>query len=166
MYPMASLPKVIWCFAVRQRRLLGRFLSLPPVDRSILLQAWFLLAAFRGVLPFLPFQTVTQAVNRAARLRKRKSTTNGEPEHVAWAITTASRRLPGATCLVQALAAQVLLARRGYHGSLRIGVRRNQEEGFVAHAWLEHEGKVMIGGPVESFHPLMTVKKASNCHDC
>ena len=59
-----------------------------------------------------------------------------------------SRYVPGSTCLVQALAGQWMLLREGYPAQLRIGV--SKAEGFEAHAWVELEGKVLIGGPEES----------------
>jgi hypothetical protein len=70
------------------------------------------------------------------------------PDEVANALERGSRYVPGSTCLVQALAGLWLLQREGYAPQLRIGV--SKAEGFEAHAWLELEGKVLIGGPEES----------------
>lgn len=48
-------------------------------------------------------------------------------------------------CLSQALAARWLLSRGGYAAELKIGARI--EDGtLAAHAWLEHEGYVILGG--------------------
>jgi hypothetical protein len=77
---------------------------------------------------------------------------------VIWAAISASRRSPlGATCLTTAWVAQALLQRHGYEAKLRIGVRRDLNGAFTAHAWLESEGKVIVGGPAEmvaAFAPL------------
>lgn len=70
------------------------------------------------------------------------------PEELADALLRGSRYVPGSTCLVQALAGQWLLLGEGYSPELRIGV--STANGFEAHAWLELEGKVLIGGPDES----------------
>lgn len=70
------------------------------------------------------------------------------PEELANALTSGSRFVAGSTCLVQALAGQWLLQHEGYAPQLRIGV--SKAEGFEAHAWVELEGKVLIGGPDES----------------
>jgi hypothetical protein len=40
----------------------------------------------------------------------------------------------------------MLLARRGYPALLHIGVAKGKEGQFQAHAWVESEGKVVIGG--------------------
>ena len=69
------------------------------------------------------------------------------PDRVVWAVVVASRYVPMSTCLTQALAAQVLLARRGYSAHLHIGVAKEGAEAKLkAHAWVESDGKVLIGG--------------------
>jgi hypothetical protein len=71
---------------------------------------------------------------------------------VAAAVETAGRHLPGATCLVQALAGRHLLARYGYPSTLRLGVVRGREKStLLAHAWLEWEGRVLLGGDVSDY---------------
>lgn len=65
---------------------------------------------------------------------------------IAWAITVASRYIPRATCLVQGLATQVLLAREGIPSDLCIGVAREDPSLFEAHAWVETGGRIVIGG--------------------
>jgi hypothetical protein len=63
------------------------------------------------------------------------------------------------TCLTQALAAQVLLARSGDQSDLRIGVTRDSNGKFLAHAWLERQGAVLIGGDGSSdFTPMPVLK--------
>jgi len=77
-------------------------------------------------------------------------------DRIVLAVTVASRYVPKATCLTQALATQVLLARRGHSVHLRIGVARSETGEFQAHAWVECYGRVVIGGadaPVR-FTPL------------
>lgn len=67
-------------------------------------------------------------------------------DKVAWAVMVASHYIPGARCLAQALATQVLLERRGYTTLLRIGFTRDKGEPMSAHAWVESGGRVAIGG--------------------
>ena len=61
-----------------------------------------------------------------------------------WAITIATEYIP-ATCLTQAIAIQVLLAQRSYSTDLRIGVAKCDGRQLQAHAWVESQGKVVIG---------------------
>ena len=61
-------------------------------------------------------------------------------------MAAASRYVPRATCLTQALTMQVLLERAGYDARLRIGVARGDEGQFQAHAWVESQDGIVIGG--------------------
>jgi hypothetical protein len=47
--------------------------------------------------------------------------------------------------LVKAVAGEVMLGRFGYQSQLKIGAGRGPSGEFVAHAWLESEGKILIG---------------------
>jgi hypothetical protein len=71
---------------------------------------------------------------------------------IVWAIEVAAKRIPQATCLTQALAAQLLLRRYGFRARLALGVRAGTTRDFTAHAWLETRegegGRTIIGGPV------------------
>jgi hypothetical protein len=71
---------------------------------------------------------------------------------IRWAIGAAGRRLPWATCLVQALAADAMLRRRGIGAELRFGVRLlpNGHLPIEGHAWVECEGGATIGAADEA----------------
>jgi hypothetical protein len=136
-----------------------RFLLLPTADKWLLIKAAFLLEAIKLSMRLLPFQASrrlwsAQGAGRPMRgLRCRDDTS---ADKVTWAVEVASRYTPGAkTCLNQALAAQVLLARRGRPAILRVGVAKTKGGQFRAHAWVESDGKVVLGGSgVEGFVPF------------
>jgi hypothetical protein len=65
---------------------------------------------------------------------------------VGWAVRNSARLVPKASCLTQALAAQLLLARSGYRSQLRIGVAADPTGRLLAHAWLVSNGRVVVGG--------------------
>jgi len=69
------------------------------------------------------------------------------PADLGRAVQRAARAVPGALCLAQALAARVLLRRRGIEAELCLGAGRRDQGGFVAHAWLEAEGRLVYGDP-------------------
>jgi len=78
----------------------------------------------------------------------------GEVDRVGWAVLSAARFVPGATCLPQALAAEAILHRRGHPADLRLGVKRGND-GVEAHAWVESYGRVIVGdGDLDRFEPL------------
>ena len=75
-------------------------------------------------------------------------------DRVAFAIPRAGRRVPWrADCLVQALAAQHWLRRRGIATTLFVGVRKDQED-FAAHAWLMAGDRMVTGGQVAGYNPI------------
>ena len=81
----------------------------------------------------------------------------GELRRVAWAVRNAARLVPRASCLTQALAGQLILARRGKSSQVRIGVARDEKGRFVAHAWLVSEDRIVLGGgeeDIRGFTPL------------
>ena len=129
---------------------LGRFLYLPVRDKALLLQATLLLAAIRVGLSILPFARVRGVLTRLASVEGRKgklADASTVVERTVWAVETAGRQFPAiGTCLYQALAAHVILARRGCRANLRIGVKRGADGKFTGHAWLEKDGRILIGG--------------------
>jgi hypothetical protein len=81
-------------------------------------------------------------------------------DQVLWAVTVASGRAPRwTTCLSQALTVQAMLARRGLSSRLHVGVVRGDHGELEGHAWVEREGRIVIGGSaaeVARFSPLAT----------
>ena len=65
------------------------------------------------------------------------------PEELAWAVSSVSRVVPRATCLVRAIALELLLRRSGRPAELRIGVAKEAGE-LKAHAWVEAEGRLLL----------------------
>ena len=66
-------------------------------------------------------------------------------EQIVWAVRVASRYVPKSTCLAQALAVQRFLAGSGHSCLVRIGVAKDPILGFEFHAWVECDGRVVIG---------------------
>ena len=121
--------------------------SRPAGRRTALLgSAVFRLAVASAGLRLLSFRRMQAFVNARPARQQRKR--RYPPDELAQALERGSRFVPGSTCLVQALAGQWLLQREGYAPQLRIGV--SKAEGFEAHAWLELDGNVILGGPEES----------------
>ena len=93
-----------------------RFLHLSWVDKVLLVQAVFLLAAVRVGLSLLPFQRLRKLLAAAARGRSSSDTqtpATDQPPRVIWAVGVVGRHFPSiGTCLMQALAAYVLLGDR------------------------------------------------------
>lgn len=122
----------------------------------IVVEAWWDLAVARAALWLLPWRSVPRTVTIAAAPR---SGSDRPPAVLASAVLSASRAVPRATCLVQALALQAMLGRRRRPSELKLGVRRSA--GFEAHAWLEVDGAVVIGERPSrpAYEPLARVSR-------
>lgn len=117
---------------------------LPAADRRVLLRAASWLVLTRVALWTRPFARVQELVDTWST-RSRDAAL--APARAAWAVQTAARIIPGATCLTQALAAEIMLRRAGERPVLRFGVARGRttDDDFEAHAWLELRGRVLVG---------------------
>jgi hypothetical protein len=67
--------------------------------------------------------------------------------------------MPGATCLCSALALQHLLSAQGHASELHIGVAQ-EAKGIAAHAWVLHEGRVLIGEEGQDRYTVLTTWRA------
>lgn len=118
-------------------RSLATFRALPGDDRRLLLQALMTTVMFRLALHLM-------SIERLRRLSSRMGHGWRSVDRIVWAVRAVARRMPGTTCLNSALALQSLLSANAHGSDLHIGVTR--EEGvFVAHAWVEKDGRVLIG---------------------
>jgi hypothetical protein len=115
---------------------------LAPADRKLAFAAIALLIIIRFALWTSSFKRVTGFVRTLGRTRRVQR--GFSPWQVAWAVRLASRYVPRATCLCQALTTQILLSWYGHASRLNIGVASAQT--FEAHAWVECGGNVVIGG--------------------
>lgn len=125
---------------------LSKLFRLSSHDRRLLVTAAFILTVVKLGLLLLPFQKFR---NLIARLLKPSRRLSGKYhttlEEVTWAVSVASRHIPvTGACLPRALAAHILLTRFGLPADLRIGVRRNKDGTFQAHAWVESLNGVLI----------------------
>jgi hypothetical protein len=124
-----------------------KFLDLSKSDQKLMIAAFLLAGATVAGLRLLPFQTLQRllAGTASGSVRSRQ---NDRPslERIAWAVMVASRYVPGAACLARASAARALCLRHGYPAQLHIGVTKGERGTLDAHAWVESEGKIIIGG--------------------
>ena len=136
-------------------RAIDKWRRLAPTRRRALLPALATVAAVRVLLRLVPLPTWQRLAARVSSGRQSGESANAALQDVTWAVRVVSRAVPGATCLTQALAAQLLLARRGCPSRLKIGVARTPDARLRAHAWLESDGLVVLGGSgVEEYTPL------------
>jgi hypothetical protein len=122
-------------------------------------EAALVLAATRLGLSVARHISVERRLARWARRHPVRSHDQDTVAGVVRAVRGVGRRLPGMTCLVQALAAQAMLARRGVPARVHIGVRAAGMPAarLDAHAWLAaSDGRVLIGDvpELDAYQPL------------
>lgn len=129
-------------------RKLHKFFGLTAEERRLLATAAILVGLVRVGVWLLPFRTVRGLLGRLRRpAAERRRGDELSSERIAWAVDVVGKRIPGGgNCLVQALATQVLLDRRRRTARLRIGVAKDRQGNLEAHAWIESDGRVIIGG--------------------
>jgi hypothetical protein len=125
-----------------------RFWQRSAAERGLLLEAGISLLVFRIALWLLPWQRVSALRWQAGMSRASRFSV----ERLEWAVRNASRVVPGASCLTQALALHHLLARADYPSTIHIGVAKLPERGFEAHAWVEHGGIALLNSANEVAH--------------
>ncbi|MFL5613866.1 MAG: lasso peptide biosynthesis B2 protein [Gemmatimonadaceae bacterium] len=133
-----------------------RILRLTRQESALLLLAGSLVLTVRLALWLLPSRVI---IRRISRLVMPNDLDGGKRTvsigTIVWAVEAASRRIPRATCLTQAVAAQLLLRCFGFGAQFCIGVAKQPDGGFRAHAWLERHGRPILGGSgIRSFTRL------------
>lgn len=141
---------------------LRKFFSLAPADRRLLLRAMLAVQLVKmglGVLPLRALRRLVMCVNGAGRYKPLAGPPSAD--RIAWAVGIACRRTIGrTTCLVKALATQVMLVAQGHAARLHLGVARGEGGGVQAHAWVECRGGIVVGGPareIERYVPLLAL---------
>jgi len=120
----------------------------PWQNWGLLLYAGGLTVCVRACLSVYSLNRVTWGLRRVARrLPRRSPATPRYRMRAAWAAHAVGQRLlPERPCLTQALVLQYLLLRRGDDAAeLHIGVTK-KDRTLQAHAWVERNGCVLIGG--------------------
>ena len=112
-----------------------------------LLPTIILVCMVRIALWLLPFRQIKAHIVRLSQATIRyNDTRRRDKKIIVQRVIRASRFIPRATCLTQAIATMILFRHYHYPAMLRIGVGRNHQGEFEAHAWVESDERIMIGG--------------------
>ena len=147
--------------------LLRKFVDRSWDDRVLLIRAFVLVSAVRIGLWVLPYRTVRRLTDCSVTSRELSPEEERRTmRRIVGSVEAMSRRLLGMKpCLTQALAAQRLLRQGGVDSDLRIGVAKDGEE-LLAHAWLERDNRVLIGGRLSphTYTPLVSMRQEQSLH--
>lgn len=145
--------------SIRSR--IARFTHIGRRGAMLFEAAGFLLLA-RLCLIFIPFSRLARhfgnfvAPNDPRALAAKSADSRDHAwlaKEIGWAVTRAACHVPfKAVCLPQAMAARIMLERRGVGSVLHFGAAIGKEKPIDTHAWLDAAGVKVIGYPVaESF---------------
>jgi hypothetical protein len=133
---------------------LAKFFKLSAIDKFLILHCLFVVALVRIALSLLSYRVLRRFLRQKV---PPTSSNNGKVDRIVSAVGRASRLVPRASCLTQALAAQFILARAGFPSQIRVGVAIHDQGKFVAHAWLIRDGRVVMGGTAEEIQRYATL---------
>jgi hypothetical protein len=122
----------------RRRRLMGEAMLWLAIARL-----WLLVVPFRRVAARLGQVTAADAP------LPEQSPPPPVAAEIGWAVRRSARYAPfRAVCLQQAVAAKMMLRRRGIGSTLHLGVARRNNGAVEAHAWLDSGEAPITGYPV------------------
>ncbi len=127
----------------RLRRKWRAWRNYPLADRALIVEAALWLAMARLAVVLVPFRYIASWLERRADAPPSRP---GLPARVGRAVLVAAGHVPwNAVCLPQALAAKMMLARRGQGAVFHLGARLDEQGNIAAHAWLVCDGEVVTG---------------------
>ncbi len=106
-----------------------------------------------------PAQAIVTRLNEASQDSgpvSPSSAASADIARMAWAIAAAASRVPWRSdCLLQVMAAARWLRRHDIPSTFRLGVAKDPDGTFRAHAWLTCAGQPVAGGDGAEFVPLI-----------
>lgn len=121
-----------------------KFLFLSYQKKKLLSQSLLLLSIIRLSLWLFPFRWLNKALSYFDSAAA-KQTDWLVINSITQAVRKCSRFVPSATCLTQALTTRTLLRLKGQNPQLKIGVDKDEDNKLLAHAWIEVDGRIVIG---------------------
>jgi hypothetical protein len=140
-----------------------KFMALSLEEKKLFVEAWYLLGVMRLALLVFSFKRLTCAFEHMQQV-KEETVLNEEQLQVAQligeSIIKAASHTPWeSACLVQALAAQKMLHKRGIPGVFYLGAKKDQIDkgNITAHAWTQCGEKIITGGDGHKEFTILSV---------
>lgn len=123
-----------------------KFLVISSSKKLLILESCLLLGIARLAIISLPFKKVASYLGDLDQETTWIEETDLLKE-VAWAVNGVARFTPWkSNCLARAVAAAIILRRRGISYSIYLGVAREETNNLTAHAWLRSGQIYLTGG--------------------
>ena len=132
--------------AARLKEKLKRFVELDGSDKWLFLRAVGWLAVARMMLIITPFKQLSAKFSA----KPHADSVDPDPDYlrrVSFAVSAAANNVPWRSdCFPQAIAARILLNRKGYDSTIHLGVERTGSNTVAGHAWLTCGDTTVTGG--------------------
>jgi hypothetical protein len=123
-----------------------KFLKLPFAEKVLYAEALPVVVLIGLIVRLVPFRFIRKSfVKRLSSERVSTTADLDEIQKIVRSVDFFSRYHPFASCLTRSLSALLLIKFNGEHAILKIGVAKDEQEAFKAHAWLESNGRIIIG---------------------
>jgi hypothetical protein len=140
---------------------LRKFVELDARDKRLFVEAYARLGLMRAAVSTVSFKRLSRSLHQLKD--GQAPAVNSSQRDMALSIGRAVRRAAAATpwqstCLVQVLAAQRMLSKRGIGGVIYLGamVDADIEAGIRAHAWLKCGDYFVTGEEGHEAYPVLT----------
>jgi len=131
---------------IKSIHIVRRYFSFPARRRKLLRQSLLVCGTLRVLLGRLSLKTIlTFLADRQKNSVRATQAKEVDKDEILWSVRAVSRRLPGTTCLLRAIAAKYLLELYGIESRLCIGVRKEDGTSLSAHAWITIESEIVLG---------------------
>jgi transglutaminase superfamily protein len=129
-----------------------KFVHLTSAEQALLARTTLVVALVRIFLVCVPFRRIPRLLRkRPFSMLSFRRTSGFSDARLVWGVRAAARLIPGATCLTQSLALQSLLGDER-RVNVQIGVAKDGRDKFMAHAWVECDGTLLLGSSSEVAH--------------
>ena len=115
--------------------------------KKLFLQAYILMMLIRLGLLLLPFRRLQDLILNVKRFESIAAVdSQPSPGAIAQSVQRSAKYSPGnVKCLAKALTTAVMMSIYGFPYKVKIGVAKDESNNLEAHAWVESEGKVVVG---------------------
>ena len=123
-----------------------KFLKLPLAEKVLYAEAFPVVVLTGFIVRVVPFRFLRKSlVKRLSTNTSTRPADLTEIQKIVRSVDFFSRFHPFASCLTRSLSALLLIKFNGEHAILKIGVAKDEDKSFKAHAWLESNGRIIIG---------------------
>jgi len=133
-------------------RKVPKLVGFPLKDQFLLFEAFVVTGFVRAAVLTVPFKKLVSRLKAGKQEREQNQYNHTDDNRqvirkVKWAISIVSKYTPWESkCLVQALTAHIMLKKRKISGTLHLGLKKDESENLVAHAWYISGNIVVTGG--------------------